>query len=74
MSVPAHIAEGYGRRDPADKARLSTIGQGSYEELSDFLTLAQDLGYAKRVEALQERLDGVGRRLRLNERTLEPLP
>lgn len=72
MSVPANIAEGYGRRRPLDKARFYTIGQGSNEELSYYLILARDLGYVKDVDALSERLDSVGRMLRrLTERTLE---
>ena len=32
ISIPANIAEGYGRRAPRDKARCYTIGQGSNEE------------------------------------------
>ncbi len=72
MSVPANIAEGYGRRRPLDKARFYTISQGSNEELGYFLILARDLGYTKDVDALSERLDSVGRMLRrLIERTLE---
>ena len=72
ISVPANIAEGYGRRRPADKARFYTISQGSNEELAYYLLLASDLGYVKDVDALEERLDAVGRMLRrLTERTLE---
>ena len=72
ISVPAHIAEGYGRRRPADKARFYTMSQGSNEELAYYLLLARDLGYVKEVGAFDERLDTVGRMLRrLIERTLE---
>ncbi|HEX7896568.1 MAG TPA: four helix bundle protein [Planctomycetota bacterium] len=72
VSVPANIAEGYGRRAPRDKARCYTISQGSNEELGYLLILARDLGYARDVEALSAALDAVGAMLRrLIDRTLE---
>jgi four helix bundle protein len=51
ISIPANIAEGYGRRAPRDKARCYTISQGSAEELAYLVILARDLGYAKEVGA-----------------------
>lgn len=47
VSVPANIAEGYGRRRPADKARFYTIAEGSAEELKYYVILTKDLGYLK---------------------------
>ena len=59
ISVPANIAEGFGRRGPQDKARFYTIGQASAEELKYFLILARDLGYLKDPVDLQKNLDSV---------------
>lgn len=64
MSVPANIAEGYGRRRPADKARFYTIAEGSAEELKYCMILARDLGYLKDFEALWTALQDVSRMLR----------
>jgi four helix bundle protein len=46
VSIAANIAEGFGRRSRADKARLFNIAQGSLEECRYYLILARDLGYA----------------------------
>jgi four helix bundle protein len=45
VSIPANIAEGFRRRGRADKARFMNIAEGSLEETSYYLILAQDLGY-----------------------------
>lgn len=45
VSVPANIAEGFGKRSQADKARFMNIAEGSLEESRYYLILAQDLGY-----------------------------
>ena len=47
VSIPANIAEGYGKRSSADKARFFNIAQGSLNECRYYLRLAADLGYAK---------------------------
>ena len=44
-SLPAHIAEGFRRRGPADKARYRNIAEGSLEECRYYLILAHDLRY-----------------------------
>jgi four helix bundle protein len=46
VSVPANIAEGFRKRGKADKARYMNIAEGSLEESTYYLILAQDLGYA----------------------------
>lgn len=46
VSVPANIAEGFGKRGRPDKARFFNIAQGSLEELRYYLILARDLGYS----------------------------
>lgn len=70
-SIPANIAEGYGRRAPRDKARFYTISTGSAEELKYFLILSRDLGYLREIDALYAKMEDVSRKLRrLIETTL----
>ena len=45
VSVPANIAEAFGRSTRPEKARLLNIAQGSLEELRYYLVLSGDLGY-----------------------------
>ena len=44
-SVPANIAEGYGRRQPRDKIRFYNHSEGSLQELRNHLIKARALGY-----------------------------
>ncbi len=71
VSIPANIAEGYGRRRAQDKARLYNISPGSAEELRYFLTLSKDLGYVKDSSAAVATLDEVSRMLRRLVQTTE---
>ena len=74
-SIPANIAEGYGRRSPKEKAHFYTISTGSAEELKYFLILSKDLGYLKDIEALWRGVEDVCRMLRrLTETTLGMVP
>ena len=45
VSIPANIAEGFGKRGKTDKARFMNIAEGSLEESRYYLILAEDLGY-----------------------------
>ena len=48
LSVPANIAEGFGRYHYMDKARFYLNARGSLYELRSHLLIAQDLRYLKR--------------------------
>lgn len=65
-SVPANIAEGFGRYTRADTIRFLHIARGSLEETRYFLLLARDLGYVSANEAEQFRERYVGVRRMLN--------
>jgi four helix bundle protein len=43
VSIPADIAEGFGKRCQAEKARFLNIAEGPLEESRYYLILAQDL-------------------------------
>lgn len=45
MSVPANIAEGFGRTGLKDKIRFYNIARASLHEVKYFLILAKDLQY-----------------------------
>jgi four helix bundle protein len=71
VSIPANIAEGYGRRAPKDKARFYNIAAASSEELRYYLILSKDLGYQPGDDAVWLKLDQVcGMLRRLWEKTL----
>ncbi len=44
-SVPANLAEGFGRRSPRDFLRFVRISDGSLQEAKYFLLLAKELKY-----------------------------
>lgn len=72
LSIPANVAEGFGRRMPKGKAHFHTIAKGSAEELECYLLIARDLGYSREETDLLRKIDIIGRMLRrLTERTLE---
>ena len=45
VSILANLAEGFGKRSSAEKARFLNIAEGSVEECRYYLILSQDLGY-----------------------------
>jgi four helix bundle protein len=62
VSIPANIAEGFGKRSRPDKARFMNMAEGSVEESRYYLILAQDLGYGPTAE-LMASLEEVSRML-----------
>lgn len=64
-SVPANIAEGFGRRSTKDFLRYLEIAGGSLEETRYFLRLSRDLGYLGDPEfgSLRTKCDEAGRLL-----------
>jgi four helix bundle protein len=62
VSIPANIAEGFGKRSPAEKARFLNIAEGSLEESRYYLILAQDLNYGE-TESLMATLEDASRLL-----------
>ncbi len=63
MSIPANIAEGFGRHGRKDQHRFFNYSRGSAEELKYYLILAHDLGYLKDPKSLRELLESVCRML-----------
>lgn len=73
-SIPANIAEGFGRRQARDKAHFYVISKGSLEELRYYLILARDLELMKESTQLGVLLDDAARMLnRLYAVTLESI-
>ena len=68
VSIPAHVAEGFARWTPRDRARFYEISRSSAEELRYYLILCRDLGFLKPDPGLDDRLDSVCKMLyRLRE-------
>lgn len=62
VSVPANLAEGFGRRSQKELLRFCRISDGSLQETRYLLRLAADLGYyhADGYHALRKKADRVG--------------
>jgi len=69
VSIAANIAEGFGKRSKAEKARFLNMAEGSLEESRYYLILAQDLGYGE-TEALHALLEEVSRLLNAYARAI----
>ncbi|MFZ1323653.1 MAG: four helix bundle protein [Candidatus Saccharimonadales bacterium] len=64
-SIPANIAEGFGRTASKDREHFYVIAQGSLYELDSHLQIARDLGFIDEVshEATQKSLEETGKLL-----------
>lgn len=66
VSIPANIAEGYGRDSRASYVNFLRIAQGSLKELETHLILASRVGITSQesVETMLDEADQIGRMLR----------
>lgn len=62
LSIPANIAEGFGKMGRGEKARFMNIAEGSLEESRYYLILSEDLGYGP-TQQLSQSLDEISRML-----------
>jgi four helix bundle protein len=69
VSIPANIAEGFGKRTRAEKARFLNIAEGSLEECRYYLILAHDLGYGE-TDSLTDTLQETSRLLNAYTRAI----
>ena len=76
VSIPANIAEGYGRGTRPAYANFIRIAQGSLKELETHLILAERVGFcvAADTEGLLAEADEIGRMLRALVSKLSPKP
>jgi len=73
VSIPANIAEGYGRDSKGSYGQFLRVAQGSLKELETHLILSQRLGVAaeQSVQPLLGSGDSLGRMLRALIRSIE---
>lgn len=53
VSMPANIAEGFGRYSLREKCRFYDIARGSLEEVAYYIRLTQELGYLTKEQSAQ---------------------
>ncbi len=64
VSIPANIAEGYGKKSKKDKLRFYNISEGSIQECDYYITLSKDLNYIDGESDLSARLTTIGKMLK----------
>lgn len=78
VSIPANIAEGYGKKGTNDKLRFYNIAEGSINECRYYILLSKDLGYMNNAESdqlyedltvIQKLLFSYSQRLKSNKST-----
>ncbi len=70
VSVPANIAEGFGKRNKPEKGRYLNIANGSLEEIRYYLILAKDLGFCE-IGKMKKLAEDVSRLLRAYHRKIQ---
>ena len=72
-SVPANIAEGYGRESPGAYAQQLRVAQGSLKELETHVELSNRVGLTgnEHIKPLMDLADEVGKMLRSLIRSIE---
>lgn len=72
-SVPANIAEGWGRQSTKEYIQFLTVARGSLMELETHLIIAGDLLYLKpnQLEESQREVEGIGQMLNRLIRALQ---
>jgi len=76
VSVPANIAQGFGRRTTKELLRSLQIAAGELEEVRHFLILSKDLGYiaTPSFQKMTELCDSVGQLISALGRSLKETP
>jgi four helix bundle protein len=72
VSIPANIAEGFGRRKRWDKVKFYNISQASLEEVRYYLILSRDLAYVKETVRADQLLDRAAAKLKNLIRSILP--
>ncbi|PYE87192.1 four helix bundle protein [Phyllobacterium leguminum] len=72
VSVPANIAEGFGRENRGSYQQFLRIAQGSLKELETHLLIAERLGFSQKetIKSIEVMSESVGKLLRLLIRKL----
>jgi four helix bundle protein len=72
-SIPANIAEGFGRRSTKELIQCLAIANGSLEEVRYFIYLSCDLGYLAKpeFEEMDKKLTGVAQMIAALSRSLK---
>jgi four helix bundle protein len=75
VSIPANIAEGFGRSTTKELLQFLVQANGSLEETRYFLILSLDLGYLKKqdFDEMQKRCSSVAQMIAALGRSLKPL-
>jgi len=73
VSIPSHIAEGYGRKTIGEYTHSLYIAYGSECELDTQIQLCHDLGYIKsnELKGIEDKIKGVERMLKALIKSLE---